>query len=170
MTMKFYNPFKYRVYSYKEIWDRLKLSVALITLLKDEEKFDCILAIESGGLHTATLINKHLRLPLHTIILKSYNKNNEQNEVTHIDNGFKFESLIGKNVLIVDDLIDSGASLQWAIDKMDEYRIKHSFVVIFWTWEGYKRLRKPNTKLCFIGTHQNKKPKRWVVFPWEKID
>ena len=168
MVMKFYNPFKYKVYSYKQIHDKLKFYISILQNPKPESKFDCILAIESGGLHTAAIVNKYLRLPLHTIILKSYGKDNKQNEVTHIDNGFDFESLKGKNVLIVDDLIDSGASIQWTIDKLDALKIRHSLLVIFWTWEGYKRLKKPNTEICFISK-ENEKPNKWVVFPWEKI-
>lgn len=174
--MKFYNPFKYKVYSYKQIFKKLDFYIAILMNLPKEKQIDCILAIESGGLHTAAIINKYLKLPVYTIILKSYDEFGNKGDVYEIDNGFRFEQLQGKNVLVVDDLIDSGDSIIHCMNKLDSLSIKHSFMVIFYTWEGIHKINKacrekenrPNNELCFI-VPQNLKPNKWVVFPWEVI-
>ena len=158
-NMKFYNPFKYKFYSYKEIEDKLDYYIAmLMNLQKTEHKFDCILAIETGGLHTAAIMNRYLRLPLYTIILKSYNYEN---------NGFDFKSLKGKRVLIIDDLIDSGASIQYCIDRLSLRNIDHSFVTIFWSEKGLKNIKPTSNTKPFYTLKKNIKPNKWIVFPWE---
>ena len=166
-NMKFYNPFKYKFYSYKEIEDKLDYYIAMLMNLQKTEQFDCILAIETGGLHTAAIMNRYLRLPLYTIIQKSYDHENKRNSVIQINNGFDFNSLKGKRVLIIDDLIDSGASIQYCIDRLSLRNIDHSFVTIFWAEKGLKNIKPTSNTKLFYTLKKNIKPNKWIVFPWE---
>lgn len=94
-----------------------------------EEEFDLIVAIANGGMVPAAIINQRLQKEIH--LLKINLRDEHQHPkydcprlLAPIDFDFK-----GKNILLVDDRIKTGATLALAKELMKEANLIKTFAV-----------------------------------------
>jgi hypoxanthine phosphoribosyltransferase len=102
-----------------------------------EKNYEAVFGIPAGGLVPAFIIAKELNLPLLSLL-----EFNEQKET--------------KNILIVDDLIDSGGTIK-------KFKGDKNFDVAV----IYKKGKSPDGIVKF---YQEELPNEWVDFPHEKSE
>lgn len=150
-------------YSYQAMHHDIDAMIA--TMAKDAYKPDVVVGITRGGLVPAVVFSHMLDVPMKTI------------EVSFRDSGVK-ESCVaiidlirdGKKVLLVDDICDSGETLEWIYDQVKAFNL---------TWTQFIRTAVLiNNQGCTKFTpdykgsvHVNKSVSDvWIVFPYEKQD
>lgn len=126
--------------------------------------FDCIIAITRGGLIPAVIISHHLgiRIVYPIQIYETIDDNiNSQKTNPILGNNIDFSFLKNKSILIVDDIIGSGATLDSTIRLLIEYTKNIKSFVCFCNHCNYSgQYELPN----YIG----EEVLGWVIFPWEK--
>lgn len=125
---------------------------------------DVVVGVTRGGLVPAVYVSHYFNKPLKTI------------EVSFRDSGVKESCAFivdmirnGQKVLIVDDICDSGETLEWIYEQV------HAFNQQYPEW--MKTMVLIHNDGCqkfspdFTGTHVNKVEKDvWIVFPFEQRD
>lgn len=110
-------------------------------------QIDMIVGIERGGLIPASIISYKLKLPMVSVNTDGITKSNLM--------------ISRKNILVIDDINDTGTTLKDIIPKINQYCDKVSIGVFY-----EKEHTEYNNKDCFYGI---KIPSDWwIVFPWEK--
>jgi xanthine phosphoribosyltransferase len=108
--------------SFKEVMQRFRE-------IEFHENFDMIVAIANGGIIPATIINQRLNteIQLLKISLRDNNQQKKYNSpklVAPIDFNFK-----NKTILLVEDRVKTGATLQFAMELLDEAKLIKTFAV-----------------------------------------
>ncbi len=133
-------------------WSRFKKDIFELSQKIPKGKFNKILAVGMGGFIPAYYLSKILKIEhVETITVKSYNDLccGEKTKVHPIGQGFNSNE---KGWLIVDDLVDTGATLKYIKNKIPFaevavlYEKHHSFLVDF------------SLPITESG---------WINFPWE---
>ncbi len=141
-------------------WEEIHRSVAEMCLKLDGEKVDVLLGVAVGGIIPTALFSNHLgNKNVLTISVSSRDNKNQQREL-FIRNKPEKKYLEGKNVLVVDDILDSGATMI-AIKKLleEEYNVKSLQVATVFL----------NTEHCRIHPdYWGIETTDWIIFPWEK--
>tara|TARA_R110002020_G_scaffold202441_4_gene405614 strand:- start:258 stop:695 length:438 start_codon:yes stop_codon:yes gene_type:complete len=140
-------------YSFDEI---NAMSRSLASTAK-KHNFTNIIGISRGGLIPAAIISYELDIPLLTIAVSSYNK--KEKSKFKVIQDFNIDTLDeNSNILIVDDICDTGETMRWVSSKLSQARIKNLITCIF-------TKPKHTEYLDFYGSviPDNK----WIVFPWE---
>jgi hypoxanthine phosphoribosyltransferase len=114
----------------------------------------CILTILNGGLPIAKRLVKRFNLPLYTVRISCYDGEVKRTEPIIETNDLS--NLRGKRVLIIDDLIDSGRSVEIARDLLDKHKVAYKVGVLF---------QKPEASVR--ADYHSEQTTKWVVFPWE---
>jgi uncharacterized protein len=132
-----------------------KLAAAI---MNHSPKFDEIVAISRGGLTLGHMLSDLLRLPVSTFAIQSYVDIQKQGTVEITQELGK--SIIGKRVLLVDDVSDSGKTFERAT--------------------AYIKTCKPaeiTTVSMFFKPHSTFRPdyfvkqtNRWIIFPYEPTE
>jgi hypoxanthine phosphoribosyltransferase len=125
------------------------------------KSFDLIIGLMRGGTIPATIISNRLNIPMRTLGLKSYTSDNKQTEISLYQTCY--DSIVNmlqqrKNVLIVDDLSDSGHTFQFAVDNY-KYYFENVFTLAPYMKEGTSLVPDFYSKRFEKDT--------WLVFPWE---
>ena len=129
------------------------------------KKFDYIIAITRGGLVPATMISHALNIrkvfPLQVYETVSDDVNAKK-KTPMLGENVNFSFIKNKKVLIVDDIIGSGATLSYVNDFLKKFNPKEmtSFCVIFNKANYHEKYLLPD----IIG----KTVKSWIIFPWER--
>lgn len=122
-------------------------------------KVDAIIGISNGGLPAAVVAHHIFKKPLYIMAASSYTEDNKQEKLT-LSNVSVPESIKGKNVLLVDDIYDSGKTItgvsQYLMDTFDV--TVTSFVLIA------KQMPRIQHGVLFL---KMVRMEDWVVFPWE---
>lgn len=151
-------------FSYTEIHNIVKIkSIDIINQFNP----DVIIAISGGGLIPARMLRTYIDIPIYTVSMRYYNKNNEIMEhpelLQWIDNDFS-----NKNVLIVDEIDDSGSTINFCVDKLRDIN-KCKNIGVFVIHYKLKTKRFDNTRLdidYFIGQDVQDK---WIQYPWDMV-
>jgi len=121
-------------------------------------EFDCIIGIARGGVVPATMLAYKLNIKnFYTIHLSSYDNNNKRGtifEKVPLD----VKNIINKRVLFVDDIADSGYTLEFVNKAYKRYTLLSEYFVCI---EKLNTIFKPTYSGLLIDT------KCWVNFPWE---
>lgn len=158
MTNKIY-------YDWAQI-DRWCQRIAL-DILKTDWRPDYIVGLTRGGLVPGVMLSHILDIPMHTlkVALRDGHEDCETNawmpeDVTE-----------GKNILIVDDINDTGDTLAWIRDNWEKSVFKGD---IEFHW--HKRIKvavivnnlasNEHIDWCAIDINKAEDPS-WIVFPWE---
>lgn len=119
-----------------------------------EPQFTKIVAIERGGVPIGKALASALNIPLETVRISFYDgqKRRAKPIIDFSKAHFDPEDV----VLIVDDLVDTGDTLQVVEDTLEQNKVYYKTAVLF---------KKPHATVSpdfFIESTE-----AWIVFPWE---
>ncbi len=144
---------KLLILSWNDIYNKcLELAERIIN---DNFVIDFIIAISRGGLIPARILADIF--DIHEIVVikaKYYTDINKRLEKPLISIDIDISKFDNKNMLIVDDIVDTGITFSTLINKLKPYNVK--------TLTLYKKSYSIFTPDYFIDTTD-----KWVVFPWD---
>ncbi len=145
---------QYEVVTWNTIYNIL---LALTRIIKrNQVTLDIIVGVSRGGLLPARIISDLLDIPqLTSIRIEFYAEINQPSQKPVITQPVPL-SLHGKHVLVVDDITDSGKSLQLAKIEFEKTAIKTYTLSLY---------HKPWS--CLTPDFYFKETTRWIIFPWE---
>jgi hypoxanthine phosphoribosyltransferase len=145
---------KFRYISWEEYG---RLSADLTQQVKsDGRRFDLVIGVARGGIPVAMVISDELALGIDIINVKSYKGIAERKRPMIIST--LTEDVKGKNVLVVDDLIDEGETMHTVLNHLRSKKPKSLGTAVLF--------KKPWSK--FEPDYCLEKLDEWVVFPWER--
>lgn len=141
--------------------------------VEKEGKPEVIIAIQRGGLVPAVMLS-HI-LGVRDILTLSITRTIDDSiDAPKIEPYLpsemysKFNNLSQKDVLLVDDIIGTGITLQTAqkLLKQSSCLLRFRNLVCIANLNNWEKINinKPSEQICYIG----KEVREWVVFPWEK--
>lgn len=138
-------------------WENIEESKRCLEEYKD--KVDYIVCVLRGGMIPALLASHILDVPICYVQFKSYI--GSKRRLTEYTNFSINSNIFGKRVLIVDDIFDSGKTLQNAIKIVQKFKPSQikTFVLV-----TKNELKCDN---LFIDYYTSVSKKLWCVFPWE---
>ena len=124
---------------------------------KQHGGFTHIVGIARGGLFPATIISYALDVPLLTCNVSSYN-GKEKNELK-VQSDLKLSEIPkDSKLLVVDDICDTGETINWISNRLTLAGIDYEVACIF-------TKQKHVGKVRFFGSVVP--DDKWIVFPWE---
>ena len=143
-------------YKYVSWPDYGNLAEALAEKVRNSGKrFDLVVGVARGGLPVAMVVSDRLDVRIDFINVKSYTGIGERG--TPVILSTLTEEIAGKNVLIVDDLVDQGETMKVVKDFLARKGPKLLEVAVLF--------KKPWTN--FEPDYHLEVVDRWVVFPFE---
>ncbi len=141
-------------------WDEIERLVDSISREVEESGFQphVVVGIIRGGMIPARLIADRLNVDtIATMELKLYKGVGLRGERPYIRQPLTLE-LVGKRVLIVDDVSDTGLTLQHAVQAVNLYMPSEVRTATLYIkpWTDYR------------PDYHGPETDRWIVFPWEK--
>lgn len=124
-------------------------------VLSSHKKFDLVVGVARGGIPVAMFVADRLGVKIDIINVKSYlgvGKRLQPKIVSTLT-----EAVQGKNVLVVDDLVDEGETMATIISYLNSERPRQINTAVLFKkpWSKFK----PDFYLETLD--------KWVVFPWE---
>ncbi|MFA5358052.1 MAG: phosphoribosyltransferase family protein [archaeon] len=147
--------------SWKEIEDGSRLLYKNIP----NKHYDGIVCIATGGLIFGKLLSDLFNLPLGIVSVSRYKKKGGKVEHTSANTHVHWNKEIGKkkpSILLVDDIIDEGVTMEKVINALEKKFSKIDIAVLFYKKERTK-IDFSKYKVYYYKVLGND----WVVFPWE---
>lgn len=137
-------------------------------------KPDYVVGITRGGLLPAVMISHYFDVPCETLKVSLRDHGGENPTESNL--WMAEDAYNGKNILIVDDINDTGATINWIINDWPSGRSPD--VAAKWQsiWNGNVKFAtifdnlasKANVSMDFVGQEINKAEKDvWIDFPFE---
>jgi len=119
------------------------------------ESFDLIIGIARGGIPVAMVVSDHLGVKLDIINVKSYDGIAHRGQPRILTT--LTEAVEGKNVLLVDDLVDEGYTMTTVSEYLKDQgpNVLKTAVLFKKPWSR----TEPDYYLEVVD--------KWIVFPWE---
>jgi hypoxanthine phosphoribosyltransferase len=149
---------------------------------RDSWRPDYVVGITRGGLVPANLISQYLDCPMHTLRFSLRDGAEQESNLWMAEDAFghrDFDPMCGndgrKNILIVDDINDSGATLNWikkdwpsgCFPKDARWKqIWGSNVRVACLYDNESSASKLDVMYSAISINKSADP-AWIVFPWE---
>ncbi len=149
-------------------WDEYHQSIELLAakIFESEWEFDRIVCLARGGLRVGDILSRIFHKPLAILAASSYGGDSEQErgQLSIASQITMTGDRLGSRVLLVDDLVDSGVTLQqtvgWLKDRYPE--IEDLKTAVIW----YK-----NCSICVPDYYVSYLPENpWIHQPFEKYD
>ena len=137
-------------------WQDIFEFVGKLVLKYKNNPPDCVLAIARGGVFIGTLLSYKLDIPIKYIGVSSYIGDKKTDNVHFTQHADVTEF---KNILVIDDIIDSGDTIQFVKDILENSFDKNFEFVTMYAVEG----KENNVTWC----DKIKRKNDWVEFPWE---
>ncbi|RJE81164.1 xanthine phosphoribosyltransferase [Paracoccus sp. JM45] len=135
-------------------WDQLHRDARALAWRMEEQEWRAVLAVTRGGLAPAMIVARELDIrTIDTISVKSYHKQ-EQSGLTVLKKPDPELMGDGEGILVVDDLVDSGRTLELI---RDLYPKAHMATVYA------KPKGKPMVNSYVTEVSQD----TWIYFPWD---
>jgi len=148
------HPAQYEVEEWESIYNILLIMAG--NLKQNRVMPEIIVGISRGGWLPARVFSDLLDIPqLTSIRIKFYSEINQKNKKPVITQPVPLP-LHNKRVLLVDDITDSGKSLQLAKTELEKTADKIYTLTLY---------HKPWS--CFTPDFYFKETTKWVIFPWE---
>jgi len=130
-------------------------------MYKDSWKPDYIVGLTRGGLIPAVLMSHRLDIPMKAlkVSLRDHVNDNDHNWIIAED------AQAGAKILVLDDINDTGATLNWIVNDWKLSNVKHNvkFSVLFDNLSS-----SFGQEIDYCATEINKAEQdEWIVFPWE---
>jgi hypoxanthine phosphoribosyltransferase len=139
-----------------------------LDILKSDWRPDYIVGLTRGGLTPAVLLSHLLGVPMHTLKVQL----SDGDQDTEMNCWMPEDVTYGKNILIVDDINDTGETFAWIRDDWSKSVFQGD---IEYHW--HKRIRvavlvnnlgSKETVDFHIDEVNKVEDPCWIVFPWEK--
>lgn len=153
-------------------------------MYKDSWRPDYIVGLTRGGLVPAVMMSNTLDIPMHTLEVKLRDHANTESNLWMAEDAFgyvegdgtKTDPGLRKNILILDDINDTGATLDWIIkDWQSSCLPNHHAWEAIWGHNVRFGVLIDNLssnfsrKVNYAGTEINKAERDvWIVYPWER--
>jgi len=145
-------------------WDDLiKLTGHIYDQIQKQNlKIDTLVPILRGGMPLTLLLTRYMK-DVNTTCLHIRRSKTNQTNSEFLDAEFKgitnAEALTNKNVLIVEDIIDKGLTVDMALDILKKYKPKNIYIATFFNYNKSK----------YINAISGESPNeiKWIKFPWE---
>lgn len=128
----------------------------LATVILDSGELpDLVVGIARGGIPLAMVVADRLGVPIDFVNVKSYAGIQERGQPKILST--LIEDIHGRNVLVVDDLVDEGDTMETIVAYLAKNSPKRIVTAVLFIkpWSRFK----PDFYLETVD--------RWVVFPWE---
>jgi hypoxanthine phosphoribosyltransferase len=102
-------------------WEKFEQDVSVFTDLIKPKAFDYIVGISSGGAFVAASLSIQTGIPYKIVKIKKYFANEIKKNLQVKELSGDFQKLMGKNVLIVDDQINTGDTIISALRHISSY-------------------------------------------------
>ena len=147
-------------------------------LQRDAWMPDYVVGLTRGGLVPANLISQYLEIPMETLKVSLRDDNSQpESNLWMAEEAFGYNREVPKNILIVDDINDSGATLNWikqdwqssCLPNEDHWK---------YVWGSNVRVATlvdneasaSELKISYSAVDLNKSEEDcWIVFPWEEF-
>lgn len=139
-----------------------------LDILRSDWRPDYIVGLTRGGLTPAVLLSHLLKVPMHT--LKVQLRDGEQD--CEMNCWIPEDVVKATNVLIVDDINDTGETLAWIRDDWEKSVFKGD--IAYWWHKRIKiavlvnNMASAETVDFHIDEINKAEDPCWIVFPWEK--
>lgn len=155
-------------------------------MFKDNWRPDYIVGLTRGGLIPAVMMSHTLDIPMHTLEVKLRDHENTESNLWMAEDAYGYggafedrpiyDEFKQKNILILDDINDTGATLDWIIQDWQKSCLPNSER---WkdVWGNNVRFAvlidnassKFSRKVDYCGKEINKAERDvWIVYPWER--
>ncbi len=138
--------------------------------LKIQNNFepDIVIAIGSGGWLPARLINRFFNKEIESIRIYSYNNDQQQSIVDSQFSKINADYIKNKNILIIDDVNDTGSTLGYVVDKLHNLVNLSSNMCIGVLHDKIKDKKydiEKDTRTKYF--YSRKIEDIWIQYPWE---
>ena len=155
---------KKEYYNWENIEDMISDVVQQIAVDGDNFKPDYVVGLTRGGLIPATMLSHYYQVPMHTLEIKL-----RDHAVTPESNKWMAKDAVdGKNILIVDDINDTGDTLAWIKqdwEKSGEINWPANIRFAVLVENEPSKFGDVDYVSKFINKNENP---QWIVFPWEE--
>lgn len=151
----------------------------IIAMYKHNWRPDYIVGITRGGLYPAVLMSHLLDIKMHTLDVRLRDGDEQESNCWMAEDAFGYNNFQmgigyeGKNILILDDINDTGATFQWIKEDWPSGCLPNDS---HWDEVWHKNVRfascvenlSSEFDTDYSGIEINKaEDDSWIVFPWE---
>jgi uncharacterized protein len=127
-------------------------------IMSHSPKYDEIVAICRGGLTLGHILSDLLQIPVYSFTIQSYSDIQTQGKLTITQELGK--AIVGKRILLVDDVADSGKTFIRAKEYITSLKPKDITTVSLYY--------KPHS--IFRPDYYAKQTDKWIIFPYESTE
>ena len=163
-----------------------------LQMYKDNWRPDYIVGLTRGGLIPAVYMSHLLDIPMHTLKVALRDNADTESNCWMAEDAFGYvaatsvprpkdepttDPTLRKNILILDDINDTGATLDWIIEDWQGSNLPNNPAWTQGIWNGNVRFAvlfdnlssKFSRKIDYSAVEINKAEEPvWIVYPWEQ--
>ncbi len=147
-------------------WEEYHHSIELLAqkIAASQWEFNQIICVARGGLRVGDILSRIFDRPLAIIAASSYNDERQRGQLVIGNQIAMTTQQLGSQVLLVDDLVDSGVTLKqvvaWISDRHPEIQDLKTAVI----WYKACSIYAPDYYVSYLPDHP------WIHQPFEKYD